>query len=85
MAVDVPDGMAKTRKRSDIAAAEPDTPVRQPESPEPPHETNGYAARVAARAYELYLARGGSHGSDWDDWLAAERELVGTGEGSKER
>jgi hypothetical protein len=32
--------------------------------------------RVARRAYELYLSRGGSHGSDWEDWLAAERELM---------
>ena len=30
---------------------------------------------IAARAYELFLMRGGVHGSDWDDWLAAEREL----------
>lgn len=32
--------------------------------------------RIAARAYELYLARGGTDGQDWDDWLAAERELA---------
>jgi hypothetical protein len=31
--------------------------------------------RVAQRAYELYLARGGSDGRDMDDWLNAEREL----------
>jgi len=30
---------------------------------------------VAQRAYELFLARGGSHGDDVNDWLAAEREL----------
>ena len=30
---------------------------------------------IAARAYELFLRRGGAHGADWDDWLAAEREL----------
>lgn len=33
--------------------------------------------RIAARAYELYLARGGADGQDWEDWLAAERELSG--------
>jgi hypothetical protein len=32
---------------------------------------------IAARAYELYLARGGTHGADMDDWLQAERELRG--------
>ena len=30
---------------------------------------------IRARAYELYLERGGSHGQDFDDWLEAEREL----------
>jgi hypothetical protein len=32
---------------------------------------------IAARAYELYQARGGTHGADMDDWLQAERELRG--------
>jgi hypothetical protein len=30
---------------------------------------------IARRAYDLYLARGGAHGHDQDDWLRAEREL----------
>lgn len=34
--------------------------------------------RIAERAYELYLERGGSHGQDMDDWFRAERELVGS-------
>jgi hypothetical protein len=32
-------------------------------------------ADIARRAYEIYLERGGTHGADFDDWLAAEREL----------
>jgi hypothetical protein len=32
-------------------------------------------AAIATRAYELFLQRGGEHGRDFDDWLAAEREL----------
>ena len=32
-------------------------------------------ADLAERAYEHYLARGGEHGHDVDDWLRAEREL----------
>jgi hypothetical protein len=32
--------------------------------------------RVALRAYELFLARGGVHGRDIDDWLEAEREIL---------
>lgn len=39
--------------------------------------------RVAQRAYELYLARGGTDGLDMDDWLAAERELA-NGQDSRE-
>jgi hypothetical protein len=35
-------------------------------------------SRIARRAYELYLERGGSHGQDWEDWLAAEREIRGS-------
>jgi hypothetical protein len=31
--------------------------------------------RIARRAREIYEARGGAHGRDLDDWLAAEREI----------
>lgn len=31
--------------------------------------------RIAQRAYELYLERGAADGADFDDWLAAEREI----------
>lgn len=32
-------------------------------------------ARIAKRAYELYLQRGGQDGSALEDWLQAEREI----------
>lgn len=32
--------------------------------------------QVRARAYQLYLERGGQHGHDTDDWLQAEYELM---------
>ena len=32
---------------------------------------------IARRAFEHFLERGGSHGRDVEDWLAAERELRG--------
>ena len=32
-------------------------------------------ARIAARAFELYEARGGEHGQDCDDWLQAEQQI----------
>ena len=37
----------------------------------------GDREQLSQRAYERYLARGGEHGQDLDDWLAAERELPG--------
>ena len=79
--------MAKTRKRPETATIDADAPANSPESAERRHDasTNGHAERVAARAYELYLARGGAHGNDWQDWLTAERELAGTGPESEER
>ena len=33
-------------------------------------------ADIARKAYELYCARGGQNGSEVDDWLRAERELL---------
>jgi hypothetical protein len=30
---------------------------------------------IRARAYEMYLERGGHHGLDFDDWVRAEHEL----------
>ena len=30
---------------------------------------------IARLAYQLYEARGGEHGRDWEDWFQAEREL----------
>jgi hypothetical protein len=34
---------------------------------------------IARRAFELFLERGGAHGHDLDDWLAAERQLGARG------
>jgi hypothetical protein len=32
---------------------------------------------IRRRAYERYLERGAEHGMDFEDWLAAERDLRG--------
>ena len=60
--------MAKSR-RKEYAAAPPsgDTTTMNTEPD-----------RVAQRAYELYLARGGGDGRDMDDWLSAERGAAGS-------
>ena len=82
--------MAKARKRQDTAAStstsQTGSATLEPNTQSP---TNGDVPlghgedrrdRIAQRAYELYLARGGGHGSDWEDWLAAEREVLGPNE-----
>jgi len=42
----------------------------------PPAPASLAPSEIAARAYELFLRRGCTHGHDWEDWLAAERELA---------
>jgi ribosomal protein L7/L12 len=34
--------------------------------------------RIAARAYQYFLDRGGAHGHQVEDWLRAEKDLTGT-------
>src|SRR5262245_49734235 len=48
---------------------------------DPPSASANVHDRVAQRAYELYLERGGADGGDFDDWLAAEREVTGAYKG----
>jgi hypothetical protein len=66
--------MAKARRPSSDTSSAIDTPERESYDRD----------RIALRAYELYLARGGTDGADFDDWLAAERELA-TSEGEAAR
>ena len=64
--------MAKRRRNEDNPAA-----MNEPAASVGAERASGHSPEeIAARAYELYLARGGGHGQDWDDWLAAERELA---------
>jgi uncharacterized coiled-coil protein SlyX len=34
--------------------------------------------QIERRAYQIFLNRGGIHGHDVDDWLQAQRELLGS-------
>jgi len=38
--------------------------------------------RIRERAYELYEGRGREPGQDEQDWLHAEREMLGSGKGA---
>lgn len=71
-------GMAKSKKRAEAGSmqsvATPGDRANGLRAGNGEHERD----RIALRAYELYLARGAAHGADFDDWIAAERELVGS-------
>jgi hypothetical protein len=43
---------------------------------EPPIETLPLEEQVRRRAYELYVLRGNQSGSELDDWLQAEEEIL---------
>jgi Protein of unknown function (DUF2934) len=44
------------------------------------HAANGSTPKleeIQMRAYQIFMARGGTHGQDWADWFRAEQELKG--------
>jgi hypothetical protein len=80
MAVDSTGAMAKARRSKTGEPVPPDSAddTNTITSPQADRDETGRGYSpddVAARAYELYLARGAADGQDFDDWLAAEREL----------
>jgi hypothetical protein len=61
-------GMARRKKAESDMAASPQTAGQMTVA-------NLDRERVAMRAYELYLARGGGDGQAEQDWFTAEREV----------
>ena len=66
--------MARTNKPQNGSSETP-RPARSPKKNNGEVESFNDPDAVARRAYEIYQRRGGDHGLDLDDWLAAEREL----------
>jgi hypothetical protein len=65
--------MAKLRRRESIG------PALRSDTSAPQFDTtaaNGDRERIAEKAYELYVSRGGGDGRDLDDWIEAERDLA---------
>lgn len=69
--------------KKSTTAATSSAPRRR--TPKPPAATAGNgsvperkptADEIAQAAYQRYLSRGGQNGSDFDDWIEAERELT---------
>jgi hypothetical protein len=54
--------------------------ARAPHKPQaqPEYDTLPLEQRIRERAHEIYLQRGGQDGSDLEDWLQAEEEILGT-------
>ena len=58
--------MAKTMESASPASQKPRVAKNQPAAEE-----------IAFRAYQIYLERGAAPGNEFEDWIQAERELVG--------
>jgi hypothetical protein len=61
----IPVGMGNTRKKT----------VKQTVAPKRVERVEIASDAIAAKAYERFVARGGEHGHDVEDWLAAEADL----------
>jgi hypothetical protein len=70
-------GAPRTTKSAAGSAADTRGNSRAPIStpPKTPLAVTLSHDEIAARAYTLFLARGGRHGDDWRDWFHAEAEL----------
>jgi hypothetical protein len=58
-----------------VADATRPSPQSRPAPKEPKASKEPRIQRIARRAHEIYVARGGEHGKALDDWLRAEREI----------
>ena len=52
-------------------------PQKEPVHSQPVALRDGVQARITDRAYELYAERGYRQGYALEDWLEAEREILG--------
>ena len=51
--------------------------ARSPQKPQVQRDSLPLEERIRQRAHEIYLERGGQDGSDMEDWLQAEQEILG--------
>lgn len=67
----------KRKGTESIQKAEPTVSEKEPVHCQPISPGDDLSARIANRAYELYVDRGHRQGRELDDWLEAEREVLG--------
>lgn len=66
------------RSKASVGAPPPDTLGVLPDTIAMQSGVEGHEPTeddIRRRAYERYLERGGGHGTDFEDWLEAEREV----------
>lgn len=68
---------SKTTPTIPQAGRTQENPSTATPAPEKPTMLDDLHARIAARAYELYVQHGCREGRTVEDWLQAEREIVG--------
>ncbi|HEY6085423.1 MAG TPA: DUF2934 domain-containing protein [Nitrospira sp.] len=62
---------------SKVTVSNPSTPTRSTDTPKMSPKSTQTQARIALRAYELYEQRGRQEGRALEDWVNAERQLIG--------
>ena len=67
----------KTKTSDGPARSRRGTPAPEGRPEGNSHGPTPFQEEIAARAYELYLARGRRHGDDWADWFQAEADVLG--------
>ena len=68
----------RRKKRSEpIQLPQPDVLEKEPDRSQSASPPDDVHARITDRAYELYAERGHRYGHALDDWLEAEREILG--------
>jgi hypothetical protein len=74
---------ARGNARKGASPVEPSTVEASTAAPSTNTEHPSFLTdEIARRAYEIYLARGAEDGHDIEDWIAAEREILDTADGS---
>lgn len=67
----------KRKSTQSIQKYEPAVSEKEPVHCQPVSPCDDLPVRIADRAYELYVDRGYRQGRALDDWLEAEREILG--------
>lgn len=75
--------MPRTVKSKKIEAPSA-APVSAEADESPVANASPTTEEIEKRAYEIYIARAGDDGSALEDWLQAERELLGINDGDND-